>query len=66
MQRGPSLMHRYESYMNYSNLFSEILRTKQIDDEPVPNIPVDIQLVSFIKTSKVKYFLAEHLALGHH
>ncbi|CAK5056588.1 unnamed protein product [Meloidogyne enterolobii] len=44
MQRGPSLIHRYESYMNYSKLFSEILRTKEVNDKTVPNEPVALQL----------------------
>ncbi|KAL7073957.1 hypothetical protein ACQ4LE_006205 [Meloidogyne hapla] len=44
MQRGPSLIHRYESYMNYSKLFSEILRTKEINDKTVPNEPIALQL----------------------
>jgi translation initiation factor 3 subunit L len=45
MQRGPSLTTRHDSYMNYANLFSEVLRTKRIDGEPVPNEPIGIQLV---------------------
>lgn len=39
MQRGPSLGHRYDSYMNYQDLFFEILNAKE---EPLqlqlPNI----------------------------
>ena len=48
MQRGPSLIHRYESYMNYSKLFSEILRTKEVNDKTVPNEPIALQLVCFL------------------
>jgi translation initiation factor 3 subunit L len=29
MQRGPSLAHRYDSYMNYQDLFIEILNAKE-------------------------------------
>ena len=40
MSRGPSLSHRYDSYMNYQDLFSEILNKN--NDEPVnlqlPNV----------------------------
>uniref|UniRef100_A0A158R4Y8 Eukaryotic translation initiation factor 3 subunit L n=1 Tax=Syphacia muris TaxID=451379 RepID=A0A158R4Y8_9BILA len=39
MQRGPSIAHRYESYLNYQELFSEILNSERepIDLE-LPNI----------------------------
>ncbi|CAJ0951495.1 unnamed protein product, partial [Mesorhabditis belari] len=37
-QRGPSLNHRYESFMNYQDLFSEILGSKEPLALTLPNI----------------------------
>ncbi|GMR35261.1 hypothetical protein PMAYCL1PPCAC_05456 [Pristionchus mayeri] len=37
-QRGPSLTHRYESFMNYQDLFSEVLNAKEPITLALPNI----------------------------
>lgn len=37
-QRGPSLTHRYESFMNYQDLFSEILNSKEPLSVTLPNV----------------------------
>ncbi|CAI4229731.1 unnamed protein product [Auanema sp. JU1783] len=37
-QRGPSLTHRYESFMNYQDLFSELLSSKEPVPLSLPNI----------------------------
>ncbi|GMT13699.1 hypothetical protein PFISCL1PPCAC_4996, partial [Pristionchus fissidentatus] len=37
-QRGPSLVHRYESFMNYQDLFSEVLNSKEPIQLALPNI----------------------------
>ncbi|KAF8360469.1 eif-3.L [Pristionchus pacificus] len=37
-QRGPSLTHRYESFMNYQDLFSEVLNAKEPLKLALPNI----------------------------
>ncbi|VDM53353.1 unnamed protein product [Angiostrongylus costaricensis] len=37
-QRGPSLAHRFESFMNYQDLFSEILSSKEPVSLALPNV----------------------------
>ncbi|RCN30665.1 hypothetical protein ANCCAN_23564 [Ancylostoma caninum] len=37
-QRGPSLSHRFESFMNYQDLFSEILSSKEPVSLSLPNV----------------------------
>nr|CDJ97790.1 RNA polymerase I-associated factor PAF67 domain containing protein [Haemonchus contortus] len=37
-QRGPSLSHRFESFMNYQDLFSEILSSKDPVSLSLPNV----------------------------
>ncbi|KAK6737500.1 hypothetical protein RB195_019917 [Necator americanus] len=37
-QRGPSLSHRFESFMNYQDLFSEILSSKEPVSLALPNV----------------------------
>jgi len=56
MSRGPTLGHRYDSYMNYQELFSEVLN--QSTNRPVDlQLPVKLLRQHSLLTSTIRCFL---------